>query len=412
MWGQFFKALVLMGFSFGVYVGCSEVNFEEGVGPVCSQLRRAHGSPACKHTDDGYQKFSYPTTILGRVDLLFVVDNSGSMSAEQRNMAKNFTRFLADLESLGRESISYQIGIITTDVTRNAGKLLTFGNKNNIISNDASNPYYAENAGALFQETIQRQETLDCESSGFNPAKCPSGKESGIKAVNSFLDKGYNYFFRDHSFFSIIIISDEDENSRGKNLKEYNLPETLVSKVGLQVSPNKAFSVNAIVVMPDDSKGAKCLEEQNALCGKYYRKNSLREPVKECSLKEIIKDKNCYRAPCAHPANTYAKLVEPTEKLKKGTGLSPGIMSDICASQYYSPIGLGLIARSLKTYREQLPLYCVPVDSKIEVSLASKTNRYKPYSGKVTRHGKTLKFTPELPRGTEVQLAYKCLRSI
>lgn len=400
MWGRFFKALVLMGFSFGIYVGCSEVNFEEGVGAVCSKLRSDYGSPACVHTNDGYQDFSYPTQVLGRLDLLFVVDNSGSMSAEQRAMASHFNQFIQDLGEVG-SNISYQIGVITTDVTQNAGALLAFDNGKNIISNDPTNPYYASNAGALFRSIISRPETLSCEQSGFLPSECPSGKESGIKAVNSFLDKGYNYFFRDYSHFSIIIISDEDENSRGENLEAYNLPETLVSKVSLQVSSSKAFSVNAIVVRPGDSV---CLASQNILCGRYYKRVSVNGELEKCSIQEII-DQECYRAPCAHYANIYVQLVSPTASIVGNSGLLSGVMGDICSNSYDRQVGA--IASTLRTYRKQLPLYCVPTDSRVQVSLPASLSHVS-YS----RSGKIISFSEELPKGVTINLTYKCLRSI
>lgn len=400
MFGQLFKMLVLMGFSFGIYIGCSEVNFEEGVGPICSKLRSDYGSPACLHTSDGYQDFSYPTKILGRLDLLFVVDNSGSMSEEQRTMASHFSQFIQDLGD-SNFNVSYQIGLITTDVTRNAGRLLAFDNGKTIISNAPQNPYYASNAGELFRSAISRPETLNCEQSGFLPSECPSGKESGIKAVNSFLNKAYSYFFRDYSHFSIIIISDEDENSRGKNLAEDNLPETLVSKVQLQISASKAFSVNAIVVRPGDTT---CLASQNAFCGGYYKRSSGSGQVEKCSLSEVV-SKQCYRSPCAHYANTYAKLVNPTEQLVNGSGLLPGVLGNICSSSYDEQVGA--IAETLRSYRKKISLYCVPTDSKIQVSLPASLSHIS-YS----RTGKILSFSEELPKGMGVELKYKCLRSI
>lgn len=402
MWGQFFKALIFVGFSFGIYIGCSEVSFEEGVGPVCSKLRNDYGSDACIHTSDGYQDFAYPTQILGRLDLLFVVDNSGSMSEEQRTMASHFNSFIQDLKGTDSD-VSYQIGAITTDVTSgaNPGGLLTFDNGKSLISNDSNNPYYTPNAGELFKNIISRPETLNCEQSGFDPNECPSGKEAAIKAVNLFLDKGYNYFFRDYSHFSVIIISDEDENSRGENLESYNLPETLVSKFSLQVSPSKAFSVNAIVVKPEDSV---CLNSQNVFCNKYYKKLSNNGEMEKCSVPDII-NKQCYHAPCAAYANTYAKLVNPSSEIVQGSGLLPGVMGNICSASYDQQ--MGAIAQALQTYRKQLPLYCVPVDSTVSVVFTPPLDHITP-----VRNGKIITFSEELPKGTEVNLVYKCLRSI
>ena len=47
------------------------------------------------------------------VDILFVIDNSGSMAEEQARLARNFPTFVAALDDMGAD---YRIGITTTDV--------------------------------------------------------------------------------------------------------------------------------------------------------------------------------------------------------------------------------------------------------------------------------------------------------
>lgn len=49
----------------------------------------------------------------GDVDILFVIDNSGSMAQEQSRLARNFEAFAARLDAMGAH---YRIGITTTDV--------------------------------------------------------------------------------------------------------------------------------------------------------------------------------------------------------------------------------------------------------------------------------------------------------
>jgi hypothetical protein len=48
------------------------------------------------------------------VDILFVIDNSGSMAEEQARLARNFPTFIGALDKMGAD---YRIGITTTDVT-------------------------------------------------------------------------------------------------------------------------------------------------------------------------------------------------------------------------------------------------------------------------------------------------------
>jgi len=51
------------------------------------------------------------------VDILFVIDNSGSMADEQARLARNFTSFVGALDKMDLE---YRIGLTTTDVSRSA----------------------------------------------------------------------------------------------------------------------------------------------------------------------------------------------------------------------------------------------------------------------------------------------------
>lgn len=53
-----------------------------------------------------------------RVDILFVVDNSGSMDFHQQNLSANITRFMSAFFS--RVSIDYHIGVVSTDMEQSS----------------------------------------------------------------------------------------------------------------------------------------------------------------------------------------------------------------------------------------------------------------------------------------------------
>jgi hypothetical protein len=65
------------------------------------------------HQTDSFRQLDDP-----KVDVLFVIDNSGSMGEEQENVAANFERFLGAAAASG---FDYQIGIITTEVNEAEG---------------------------------------------------------------------------------------------------------------------------------------------------------------------------------------------------------------------------------------------------------------------------------------------------
>ena len=72
-----------------------------------------------------YEKFNtdfYDQDKTVDVDILFVVDNSGSMSGNQTNLKNNFESFMNAFNSAG---VSYQIAIITTDSPNFVGDIIT-----------------------------------------------------------------------------------------------------------------------------------------------------------------------------------------------------------------------------------------------------------------------------------------------
>ncbi len=63
---------------------------------------------------EGVGSGSTPISIVRDVDILFVIDNSGSMAEEQATLARNFERFVAALEDSPVKP-NYRIAITTTD---------------------------------------------------------------------------------------------------------------------------------------------------------------------------------------------------------------------------------------------------------------------------------------------------------
>src|SRR5690348_2689084 len=60
---------------------------------------------------------------ISKLDILWVIDNSGSMPSSQQNVASNFTAFIEDFNS---KSYDYQIAVTTTE----AYKAYFSGNQN------------------------------------------------------------------------------------------------------------------------------------------------------------------------------------------------------------------------------------------------------------------------------------------
>lgn len=193
-----------------------------------------------------------------KVDILFVIDNSGSMAYEQRNMATRVQNFLSVIRGL-----DYQIGVTTTDprssVSWGDGQLLAFS--------PSTSPFYViessfpeAEAQALIGQTLQRKEV-------------GSGSEQAIyatyRAVDRFIDHQSNHrqLFREGAQFAVIAISDEDESANGPK----NDPEKLIEHIHDTFGGQKMFSFHSIITKPGDQH---CKSTYGATYGERYQRLS------------------------------------------------------------------------------------------------------------------------------------------
>ncbi len=129
------------------------------------------------------------------VDVLWVVDDSVSMAAEQEKLADGFTAFAASLDD---SLIDYQLGVITTDMDADnpdAGVLL---GAPPVLSPDPDTV-------PLFQERVQ----VGIEGSGKE-----KGIAAAVAAVTEPLVSTTNAgFLRDDATLLLVFVSDEDDCS-------------------------------------------------------------------------------------------------------------------------------------------------------------------------------------------------------
>lgn len=170
-------------------------------------------------------------------DILFVIDNSGSMSYEQRNMAERSRNFLSVLRGL-----DWQAAVTTTDprdITLGDGRLVQLADrKGEYILNSTMNEEAAQNTLGL---------TLQIGSAG-------SGSEQGIRSTYRAIERAMvagsneSKLIRAGAHLAVVEISDEDESDN--TLK--NDPQALLSLVGEKFEGQKNFLFNSIITMPGD----------------------------------------------------------------------------------------------------------------------------------------------------------------
>ncbi len=171
-----------------------------------------------------------------KVDILVVIDNSGSMAGEMTNMAARFTNFVDKIKTL-----DWQLGITTTDVSGNAvkkdGRLVELvGLPGQFILNSAM---LQSTAQSVFGSTIQMP------TNG-------SGTELGFQATIRSIDRAFDaatvtdsgpnkLLFRADAALAVLIVSDAYDSSNTR-------PEDVMAKVAQRWSGNKPFVFHSIVV--------------------------------------------------------------------------------------------------------------------------------------------------------------------
>ncbi len=253
-----------------------------------------------------------------KIDVLFVIDNSGSMAYEQKNMGERFASFFSKIDML-----KWRIGIVTTDAAPSAaelkdGKLIRVSNLGGRrwLDSELDSRTSAE---INFKATIQRSEN-------------GSGNEEGIRAAHRAIERDAANdinvgFFRSDAALAVIVISDDDESpndaaekisgyKKSDVYKSWNYSKNLVQTVATRW-PGKAFLINAIVVQSGDMACLKTKENDNS-------------------------------------NESYGTEYE------EGAKLTGGVIGSVCANDYSEQLGdIGTgVAEAVKS----VSLECVPID--------------------------------------------------
>jgi hypothetical protein len=197
---------------------------------------------------DAFKQNSQPI-----VDILWVVDNSGTMRPEREELGQKFEKFLNRLLESGAD---YHIGVITTDMgdPQYAGKLQGFPA---IITNQTDNP------DLVFAANVELAET-------------PNPKEKGLEAMRlalseDMLDGGINDgFIREEAALFVIVVSDEDDQSKGEVRYYARWLEHIKGKGNENIVSFSAITGPQPDGCPDAKVGTRYLEVQEQTGGLAY----------------------------------------------------------------------------------------------------------------------------------------------
>ncbi len=156
--------------------------------------------------------FHQPTEV--KSDVLFVIDNSGSMGWAQTALANNFSSFISYATSL---QVDYHIGVITTEV-------------NDAESNQGSPP--RDLLPGVLVQAPNRPKIITNQTPNLNQAFtdnvnvgtcCSDEQEAGLQAAHMALSEplvsdpaANDGFLREDAKLYLIMLSDEQDQSRGE----------------------------------------------------------------------------------------------------------------------------------------------------------------------------------------------------
>ncbi|MEQ9499699.1 MAG: choice-of-anchor D domain-containing protein [Deltaproteobacteria bacterium] len=192
-------------FSVGFQAGSSESSYAGAVeiagsfnGAQVTYIVSLLGRSAKDATQiDEFEQLGTP-----KVDIMFVIDNSCSMSQEQDAIATNFQAFIQFAQA---QALDYQLAVTTTDVTtsgENGRFVPVTGNAANRIVTPQTQP----TPEAVFADNV---------SQGTSGSASELGFEAAYRALTAPNIVGHNAgFLRQDAVLSIIFVSDEPEQSQ------------------------------------------------------------------------------------------------------------------------------------------------------------------------------------------------------
>lgn len=164
----------------------------------------------------------------GDVDILWVIDNSGSMSDNQTALANNFNSFI---NSFLAKNVDFRMSITTTDgTTKYNGKMVCDVSKLDSVAAAASKTNFVN----YFKSCVK-------------VGTAGSGVEQGLKTAKSFMDRYSSSFLRPDAYLAIVFVSDEEDQSE-KTVAEY-----IASYKALKSNPAmvKAYSLVTQQILPN-----------------------------------------------------------------------------------------------------------------------------------------------------------------
>lgn len=180
-------------------------------------------------TSEQYQQAS--TYVPRKLDVLFVVDNSGSMSSSQASLATNFPSFINFFKTKGYD---FKIAVTTTDAYYGD----QFVSSGCSLCNLAQTRFRSGATPPVYVITSTTPQLETVFANNVNVGITGSGDERAFSSFKAALNSSLNVgFHRSDAYLSVVIVSDEDDFSHN----DINLNESYTQPTLHSVASYKSF---------------------------------------------------------------------------------------------------------------------------------------------------------------------------
>ena len=153
-----------------------------------------------------------------RVDVLFVIDNSGSMADEQANLVASFPGFIAGIESI-LPSADYHVGVVTTDANEfNGNGCHRIGALTIATGGEASSDAHCGPYATGYRFMTSADDLDECFACAAQVGIDGSGDERPMDAIAAALDPlsadlavCNSNFLREDALLVLVLITDEED---------------------------------------------------------------------------------------------------------------------------------------------------------------------------------------------------------
>ncbi len=185
------------GSTTGGYVDCNQGhgNDDDGVDESNPTIGT---DPRCKR-----EKFKQASSQTKKLDIVWIIDNSGSMSDEQSALGSNFSAFIDEFIT---KDVDFKMAITTTDASsyEKKGRMVT-GSDTKLTS-----------AKAKLNESQFKSDFRNLVKVGTSG----SGYEKGLEASEGFMQKYASSWMRSDAYLAVVVLSDEEDQS-AKTVAQY-----------------------------------------------------------------------------------------------------------------------------------------------------------------------------------------------